>query len=218
MSSIPLVDLQAAHAEVPRRSPSASSASSPRPPFIGGEEVAAFEREYAAFSGVASLRGHGQRHGRARAALRAAGVGHGDEVILPANTFIATRGGGGAARRPAGAGRHRPGHVPHRRRRPRWTRSRPRTRAVVPVHLYGQQAPIERIAAGLAGSDVVIVEDAAQCQGANPARAGGRCRQHRLDELLPGQEPGAYGDAGAVLTNDADLATTVRTLGQPRAA
>src|SRR6185436_15894036 len=98
-------------------------------------------------------------------ALRAAGVGHGDEVVLPANTFIATA--EAAARL---------GATPVLVDMDPATylidtdaalaAVTPRTRAIVPVHLYGQLAPVERLAAGLAGTEVVIVEDAAQCQGA----------------------------------------------------
>jgi dTDP-4-amino-4,6-dideoxygalactose transaminase len=87
--------------------------------------------------------------------------------------------------------------------------------AVVPVHLYGQMVPVEQLAAGLAGTGVRIVEDAAQCQGATrgartPGSGPGAIA---ATSFYPGKNLGAYGDAGAVLTDDAELAATVRMLG-----
>jgi dTDP-4-amino-4,6-dideoxygalactose transaminase len=212
MSSIPLVDLQAAHAEVAEEVTVGFKRVIAETAFIGGEEVAAFEREYAAFSGVAHCVGMANGTDALELALRAAGVGHGDEVIVPANTFIATA--EAAARLGA-----RPVLVDIDPATylidadAALDAVTPRTRAVVPVHLYGQQAPIERIAAGLAGSDVVIVEDAAQCQGATRHGRAAGADNIASTSFYPGKNLGAYGDAGAVLTNDADLATTVRTLG-----
>jgi dTDP-4-amino-4,6-dideoxygalactose transaminase len=212
MSSIPLVDLQAAHAEVAEEVAVGFKRVIAETAFIGGEEVAAFEREYAAFSGVAHCVGMANGTDALELALRAAGVGHGDEVILPANTFIATA--EAAARlgaRPVLVDMDPATYLIDTDAA--LAAVTPRTRAVVPVHLYGQQAPVEQLAAGLAGTDVVIVEDAAQCQGATRHGRAAGADNIASTSFYPGKNLGAYGDAGAVLTNDADLATTVRTLG-----
>src|SRR5256714_11945497 len=87
---IPLVDLQAAHVEVAEEIELGFKRILANTAFIGGDEVAAFEREFAAFSGVAHCVGVANGTDALELALRAAGVRAGDEVILPANTFIAT--------------------------------------------------------------------------------------------------------------------------------
>ncbi|MFF0369223.1 DegT/DnrJ/EryC1/StrS family aminotransferase [Micromonospora sp. NPDC005087] len=209
---IPLVDLRAAHVEVAEEVSTGFKRVIENTAFVGGEEVAAFEREFATFSGVQHCVGVANGTDAVELALRATGVRAGDEVVLPANTFVATaeavaRIGArvvlvdidpatylvdvDAALAAVG----------------------PATRAVVPVHLYGQLAPVERLRAGLAGRGVAIVEDAAQCQGATRTGAGAGTGGVAATSFYPGKNLGAYGDAGAVLTDDAGLATVVRTLG-----
>src|SRR5262249_25331743 len=86
------------------------------------------------------------------------------------------------------------------------------TAAVLPVHLYGQHAPVERLYDALAGSGVQIVEDAAQCQGATRHGVAAGARGIAATSFYPGKNLGGYGDAGAVVTADALLADTVRRL------
>ena len=211
--SIPLVDLKAQHAEVAEEVAIGFKRVLENTAFIGGEEVAAFEREYSAFSGVGHTVGVANGTDAIELALLAAGVKPGDGVIMPANTFIATAGATArtgarivlvdmdpdtylidtdAALSAVDGG----------------------TKAIVPVHLYGQLAPVERLREGLAGTEgIVIMEDGAQSQGATrfgkAAGAGGVSST----SFYPGKNLGAYGDAGAVVTDDEALATTVRTLG-----
>jgi dTDP-4-amino-4,6-dideoxygalactose transaminase len=212
MTAIPLVDLQAAHAEVAEEVAVGFKRVLAETAFIGGPEVSAFEHAYAAFVNVRHCVGVANGTDALELALRAVGLARGDEVILPANTFIATA----EAVVRAGA-------------RPVLVDIDPETylidaeaavnavtlatRAVVPVHLYGQHAPVERLRAALDGRGIAIVEDAAQSQGATrlgvPAGAGGIA----ATSFYPGKNLGAYGDAGAVITDDEALATTVRTLG-----
>lgn len=209
---IPLVDLQAQHAEVAEEVEAGFKRIIAETAFIGGAEVAAFEREYAAFSGVAHCVGVANGTDAIELALRAVGVGPGDEVVLPANTFIATaeavvRVGARVVLVDIDPATYlinvdaALGAVT------------PATRAIIPVHLYGQLAPVERLRSALAGTGVAIVEDAAQCQGATrfgqAAGAGGIA----ATSFYPGKNLGAYGDAGAVVSDDEALATTVRTLG-----
>jgi dTDP-4-amino-4,6-dideoxygalactose transaminase len=211
MNAIPLVDLSAAHDEVAEEVRAGFARVLAQTAFVGGPEVAAFEAEYAAFTGVPHCVGVANGTDALELALRASGVGAGGQVILPANTFVAT------AEAVARIGA-----------RPVLVDCDPdtylldvdaalaavtdATSAVVAVHLYGQVAPVEALAAGLAGTGAPLVEDAAQCQGArrygvSPGSAG-----IAATSFYPGKNLGAYGDAGAVVTSDADLATAVRKL------
>ncbi|WMX49085.1 DegT/DnrJ/EryC1/StrS family aminotransferase [Streptomyces roseicoloratus] len=177
---------------------------------MGGEEVAAFEQEYAAFGGVAHCVGVANGTDALELALRASGVGAGDEVVLPANTFIATA--GAVARTGA---------------RPVLADCDPgtllldpeaalaavtgATRAVVPVHLYGQCADVAALAEALPGT-VRIVEDAAQSQGASRDGRTPGSGGIAATSFYPGKNLGAYGDAGAVVTDDAEAAALVRAI------
>lgn len=178
--------------------------------FVGGPEVAAFEAEYAGFVGVRHCVGLANGTDAVELSLRAVGVRPGDEVIAPANTFIATV----EAICRAGA---RPVLVdvdpdallmdPHAVAAA-LTR---RTAAVVPVHLYGQMAPVEEVVAAV--GDVPVVEDAAQSQGATRHGAGsGAVGLVAATSFYPGKNLGAAGDAGAATTDDADVDRLVRLL------
>jgi dTDP-4-amino-4,6-dideoxygalactose transaminase len=213
---IPLVDLKAAHAEVAAEVQAGFARIIANTAFVGGEEVAAFEREYADFSELPHCVGVANGTDALELALRAVGVGPGTEVILPANTFIATA--EAVARTGARpvlvdcdpTGAHGDSFLIDVGAA--LAAVTPATRAVIPVHLYGQLAPVEQLRAALPAR-ISIVEDAAQCQGATrfglQAGAGGIA----ATSFYPGKNLGAYGDAGAVVTADEDVARTVRTLG-----
>jgi dTDP-4-amino-4,6-dideoxygalactose transaminase len=212
MSRIPLVDLQAAHAEVAEEVELGFKRVFANTAFIGGDEAAAFEREYAAFTGVPHCVGVANGTDAVELALRAVGVGPGDEVVMPANTFVATA--EAAAR--TGARIVLVDMVPGSYLMDvdaALAAVSPATRAVVPVHLYGQLAEVERLADGLTGTAVSIVEDGAQCQGATrdgrPAGSWGIV----ATSFYPGKNLGAYGDAGAVSSTDETMATRVRAMG-----
>ena len=212
MSKIPLVDLAAAHVEVAEEVEAGFKRIIADTAFIGGAEVAAFEREYATFTGVPHCVGVANGTDAIELALRAVGVGPGDEVILPANTFIATaeavaRAGG----RPVLVDCDPASYLIDVDAA--LAAVTPATRAVLPVHLYGQLADVERLRAGLVGRDVAVVEDAAQSQGATRHGRQAGADGIAATSFYPGKNLGAYGDAGAVVTADAGLATTVRTLG-----
>ncbi|HEY2672516.1 MAG TPA: DegT/DnrJ/EryC1/StrS family aminotransferase, partial [Rugosimonospora sp.] len=179
--------------------------------FVGGEEVAAFEREYAAFTGVPYCVGVANGTDALELALRATGVGPGSEVILPANTFIATAEAvARAGARPVLVDMDPDSYLIDVEAV--LAAVTPATRAVLPVHLYGQLAPMERLVEGLAGTGVPIVEDGAQCQGATRFGRGAGSWGIAATSFYPGKNLGAYGDAGAVMSTDETLATTVRTL------
>lgn len=223
---IPLVDLQAAHAEVADEVDVGFKRIIANTAFIGGEEVTAFEREYAAFSGVPHCVGVANGTDALELALRAVGVGPGGEVILPANTFIATA----EAVARTGAGVVLVDVDPNSYlidTDAALAAVTPATAAVVPVHLYGQLAPVERLVGALRGTGVTVVEDAAQCQGAtrhgvgagaiavggvSQTLGGRRVGGVAATSFYPGKNLGAYGDAGAVVCTDPDVAATVRTI------
>jgi dTDP-4-amino-4,6-dideoxygalactose transaminase len=208
VSKIPFVDLQAAHAEVADDVAVGFKRVLANTAFVGGEEVTGFEREYAEFAGVEHCVGVANGTDALELALRALGVGPGDEAILPANTFIATA----EAVARVGARVVLVDCDPSTYLIDTDAALRaitPRTKAIMPVHLYGQHAPVE----ALLSTGVPVVEDAAQSQGAtrNGARFHGTIA---ATSFYPGKNLGAYGDAGAVVTDDAGLARTVRTISQ----
>ncbi|WP_328468576.1 DegT/DnrJ/EryC1/StrS family aminotransferase [Actinoplanes sp. NBC_00393] len=212
MSRIPLVDLAAAHAEVAAEVETGFKRVLAETAFVGGAEVAAFEQEYAAFSGLPHCVGVANGTDALELALRAVGVGPGAEVILPANTFIATA----EAVARAGAAVVLVDCDPQTYLidvEAALAAVTPATRAIVPVHLYGQLAPVEELRNGLGGRDVAIVEDAAQSQGATRHGRGSGADGIAATSFYPGKNLGAYGDAGAVTTASEQWATTVRTLG-----
>lgn len=178
--------------------------------FILGGEVARFEQHFARYCGVEHVVGVGNGTDAVELALRGAGIGPGDEVIVPANSFVATAEGvvrAGATPIFADCDEDFLIDVDDAVRA-----STPRTRAVVGVHLYGQCAPVERLRQAF-GSEVLLVEDAAQAQGArrNGARAGS-LGDVAATSFYPGKNLGAYGDAGALMTDDDEIADRVRRL------
>ena len=209
-SQIPLVDLKAAHAEVADEVRAGFDRVLAATAFVGGDEVREFEREYARFAGVGHCVGVGNGTDALELALRASGVRAGDEVVLPANTFIATA--GAVAR--FGAVPVLVDCLPDSLLidpDAALAAVGPVTRAVVPVHLYGQSAAVAELVGGLP-ERVRVVEDAAQSQGATrhgrTAGSGGIA----ATSFYPGKNLGAYGDAGAVVTDDKELADVVRAL------
>jgi dTDP-4-amino-4,6-dideoxygalactose transaminase len=210
--NIPLVDLAAQHAQVADEVAEGWARVLERTAFVGGPQVAEFEAAYASYLGVAHCVGVGNGTDALELALRALGIGPGDECVAPANTFIAT------AEAVARTGAT-----------PVLADCRPdtalldvdaalaavtsRTRAVLPVHLYGQAADVAGLRARLP-EQIAIVEDAAQSQGASrDGRNAGALGTISATSFYPGKNLGAYGDAGAVMTDDATLAERVRLLG-----
>lgn len=213
ITTIPLVDMRAAHAEVADEIRAGLDAVVASTAFIKGAAVEAFERDYAAFTGVAHCVGVANGTDAVELALRAAGVTAGAEVIMPANTFVATAEAVvRAGARPAFADVD-PDHL---LLDPRSLESalNPETRAVLPVHLFGQMAPMAAIAEVAGQQETVIIEDAAQAHGAaQDGRPPGSFGLLAGVSFYPGKNLGAYGDAGAVLTESAEHARQVRLLG-----
>ncbi|WP_369046941.1 DegT/DnrJ/EryC1/StrS family aminotransferase [Sinomonas sp. P10A9] len=209
---VPFVDLAAQQAEISADVVPEVLRALETGDFIGGPHVAAFEAEYAEFVGTRSCVGVANGTDALELALRAVGVGPGGEVILPANTFVATA----EAVVRAGA---RPVLVdvdPESLLIDTSLVGRavgPKTQAIVPVHLYGQTAPVEELVPIALDAGVAVVEDAAQAQGARRyGRAAGSLGDIAATSFYPGKNLGAAGDAGAVTTDDCSLADHVRLL------
>jgi dTDP-4-amino-4,6-dideoxygalactose transaminase len=180
--------------------------------FVLGEEVAAFEHEFAAYCGARECIGVESGLGALELALRAAGIGPGDEVITVANTFIATA----LAVSAVGA---KPVLVDADPRtylmEPHAVEAAitPRTRAIIPVHLYGQTVDMDPLMRLAERHGLFVLEDACQAHGAryHGRRAGGIGHAAAFS-FYPGKNLGAAGDGGAVTTNDPELAERVRML------
>ncbi len=180
--------------------------------FIGGDPVARFEQEWADYCGTGDAVGVGNGTDALQLALRGLGIGPGDEVLVPANTFVATA----EAVALAGA---RPRFVDVDADTLLVTPSAieeavtPATRAVVVVHLYGQMPDIEAILDVATRLGLVVVEDAAQAHGASWGdRRAGSFGAAGCFSFYPGKNLGAFGDAGAVVTSDPDLADRLRSV------
>ncbi len=180
--------------------------------FVLGEEVVRFEEEFAAYCGVKHCVAVNTGTSALHLALLAVGVQPGDEVITTPNTFIATA----EAISYVGA---RPVFVdidpatanldPERIE----AAIRARTRAIVPVHLYGRPAQLDPILAIAARHHLPVVEDACQAHGARyRGRRVGAIGDIGAFSFYPGKNLGAYGDAGALVTNRAEVADRVRMM------
>lgn len=180
--------------------------------YVLGQEVDAFEREFAAYCEVAHCIGVANGLDALHLILRAYGIGEGDEVLVPSNTFIATWlavSQAGAIPVPV-----EPDALTHNMNPALVERLiSPRTRAIMPVHLYGQPADMAPLLEIARKHKLRVIEDAAQAHGARYAgqRVGGMGDAAGFS-FYPGKNLGALGDGGAITTNDAELAAKLRML------
>ena len=211
MTAIPLVNLQAQHEDLYDEINAAVSAVIRSSELILGSELSAFEEEFAAYCGVRHCVGVGSGLDALMLAMKGLGIGPGDEVITAGNTFVATA----LAIGHAGA---TPVLVDHDPETYNLDPTRlaaaitPRTKAIMPVHLYGQPADMDAIQAIAHEHGLMVIEDAAQAHGAR--YRGRRCGSFGRAagfSFFPGKNLGALGDGGAVTTNDDDLAQWLRT-------
>jgi dTDP-4-amino-4,6-dideoxygalactose transaminase len=180
--------------------------------YILGKEVEAFEEEYAAYCGTKFCVGMGNCLDAMHLVLRAWEIGPGHEVIVPSNTYIATWlaiSHAGATPVPVEPDSRTFNLDPNRIEEA----ITPRTKAIMPVHLYGQPADMDPIMAIAARHGLKVLEDAAQAQGARyRGRRAGGLGHAAGHSFYPTKNLGAFGDAGAVTTNDAELAGRLKTL------
>ena len=209
---IPFVDLQAQHRAIASELEQAIEAVLSNCDFILGNQVAEFEREFASFVGTKYAIGTGNGLDALKLTLQALDIGSGDEVILPANTFIATA----LAVSAVGA---RPVFVDCDRRTYNIDPEAVEraitgaTKAIIAVHLTGQPADMEKISEIARRRNLMIVEDAAQAHGASyHRRACGAMGIAGCFSFYPSKNLGCAGDGGLVTTHDADLASRIRRL------
>lgn len=209
---VPFLDLQASYREIQNELEAAALSSLRSGRYIGGADVESFESEFAAFVEAGHCVAVSNGLSALHLAMRALGIGLGDEVIVPSNTFIATW----LAVNEVGAV---PVPVePHDNScniNPDLIEAAitSRTRAIIPVHLYGQPADLDPILALARKHGLFVVEDAAQAQGARyKGRAIGGHGDIVAWSFYPGKNLGAAGDAGAITTNNAALARQVALL------
>jgi dTDP-4-amino-4,6-dideoxygalactose transaminase len=209
---IPLVDLSWQHEAIRDEVQTGWARVIDRSGFIGGPEIARFEEAYAAHERAAACVGVANGTDALEIALRAVGVGAGDEVLVPTNSFAAS------AHAVARVGA-RPAFVDvdpeHLLVDPKAVARRldSGVRALMAVHLYGQMAPMEPLVALAREASIPLIEDAAQAHGARQnGRPPGSLGAAATTSFYPSKNLGAYGDAGALLTANADLAARARSL------
>jgi len=209
---IEFLDLGAAYREVQADLELAVLSSFRSGWYIGGQDVNAFENEYAAYTETAHCVGVSNGLDALRLSLIAMGIGPGDEVIVPSNTYIATWlavSQSGATPIPVEPMESTynldPGLIE--------SAITPRTKAILPVHLYGQPADLDPILTIARKHGLRVLEDAAQAHGARykGKRIGGH-GDVAAWSFYPSKNLGALGDAGAITTNDPELANRIRVL------
>jgi dTDP-4-amino-4,6-dideoxygalactose transaminase len=209
---VPLVDLKSQYASIKPDIDAAIARVLDHAGFILGEEVTSFESAFGEFLGGTGVVGVASGTAALQLALEAAGVGPGDEVITTAHTFIATA-----------------EPISHRGATPVFVdidpatfnidparveaAITPRTKAIIPVHLYGRPAALAEIIDIATRRRLVVIEDAAQAVGATYRGAAcGTIASMGCFSFYPGKNLGAYGDAGAVTSGDPELLARVRKL------
>lgn len=212
MENIPFLDIEAVIAARRPQIDSAIARALGGGLFILGPELAEFERKFAAYCGMREAVGVACGLDALTIALRCLGLRPGDEVVVPAHTFVATwlailhAGGTPVAAEPAEGG-----YLPDAERIEAVLTKR--TRAVLVVHLYGELGDIANIAALCAARHIPLIEDAAQAHGACSAnRKAGAFGVMGCFSFYPTKNLGALGDGGAIVTDDPDLAAAARKM------
>ncbi len=209
---VPFLDLRATYFELKEEIDRAVEQVMSSGAFILGKEVELFEQEFATYLGIKHCIGVGNGLDALHLALRALGVGPGDEVLVPSNTYIATWlavSYAGATPVPV-----EPDALTYNIDPAKVEAAiTPKTKAIMPVHLYGQAADMDPILEIARRKGLHVIEDAAQAQGARykGVRVGG------LGDVAgwsfyPGKNLGAFGDGGAITTNSDEIADRIRVL------
>jgi dTDP-4-amino-4,6-dideoxygalactose transaminase len=210
--NVPFLELTTLHKELQGELKEAFSRVLSSGWFIMGPELEAFEAEFAAYSEVDYCIGVGNGLEALHLILKAYGITNGDEVIVPSNTFIATW----LAVSECGAI-----PIPVEPLESTYNinpdliedKITPQTKAILPVHLYGQTAEMDKINQIAHKHKLIVIEDAAQSQGALfNGRKAGSLAHAAATSFYPGKNLGALGDGGAVLTNDKEIAHRVKLL------
>ena len=212
MIRIPFLDLKAAYLELKDELDDAYQRVMDSGWYILGEQVEEFEEEFAAYCGVQHCIGVSNGLDALRLVLVAYGIGEGDEVIVPSNTYIATW----LAVSEAGATPVpvepdiRTYNIDPRKITNAIT---PRTKAILPVHLYGQPADMGQVIKLAEQHNLIVIEDTAQAHGAkHQGKRTGSLGHAAGFSFYPGKNLGAFGDAGAITTNNSVIAGKLKVL------
>jgi dTDP-4-amino-4,6-dideoxygalactose transaminase len=207
---VPFVDLKAQYKTIKKDIDAAIAEVVENTAFIGGRYVEGFEARFADYCGCAHCVGVSSGTSALHLALLALGVGRGDEVITAANTFIATT----EAIAHAGASPVLVDTDPVTSNMDASKVARAvtqKTKAIIPVHLYGQMADMEAIMAIARRHSLLVVEDACQAQGSEfKGKRAGSYGDAAGFSFYPAKNLGAYGDAGAVVTSNKEVADRIR--------
>lgn len=209
---IPFVDLKAQYRSIKDEVNAAIGRVLENTSFILGPEVQAFEEAFADYVGAKYCVALNSGTAAVQVAVQSCGIGAGDEVIIPANTFFATAEGVSTAGATPVLVDADPisYNIDVTKIEAAIT---PRTRAIMPVHLYGQSADLDSIKEIAARHNLVVIEDAAQAHGSQyKGRRVGAMGQAGCFSFYPGKNLGAYGEGGAVVTNDEAVARQARLL------
>jgi dTDP-4-amino-4,6-dideoxygalactose transaminase len=210
--NVPFLDLKAPHEELRTELREAFDRVLDSGWFVLGGEVEQFEQEFAGYCGAGYCVGVGNGLDALHLIVRAYGIGEGDEVIVPSNTYIATWlavSHAGATPVPVEPDEHTYNIDPARIE----AAITPRTRAIIAVHLYGQPADMDAINAIAVRHGLKVIEDAAQAHGAiYKGKRVGTLGDAAGFSFYPGKNLGALGDGGAVTTSEPALAEKVRIL------
>jgi dTDP-4-amino-4,6-dideoxygalactose transaminase len=208
--NVPYLDLKAQYNAIKDEVHAAIDAVMEKTAFAGGPFVASFEKEYAQFCGCKHAIGVGNGTDALWLSLLALGIGPGDEVITVPNTFIATA----AAVTYCGA---KPVFVDVEEKTYNMNPAlleaaiTPKTKAIIPVHLFGQPVDMDPVLAVAKARGLSVVEDACQAHGAEyRGRKAGAMGITGCFSFYPGKNLGAYGEGGAVVTNDDAIAEKIR--------
>ncbi len=181
--------------------------------YILGDELKAFENEFASYTGAKHCIGTGNGLDSLELALRAAGVGPGDDVMVPSNTFIATW--LAVTRTGANIVPVEPIEATYNMDPAKLEQAMTKnTKAIIPVHLYGQPADMDPIMAFAEAHSLFVLTDAAQAHGSfYKGRMSGTLGHAAAFSFYPGKNLGAFGDGGAITTTDETIANKIRNIG-----
>jgi len=209
---IPYLDLRAQYQSIKPEVDTAIARVLDSTQFVLGDAVAGFERAFADYCGVGEAIGVNSGTSALHLSLLAAGVGPGDEVITVPFTFVATVSAIGYAGARAVLVDIEPDYFTMDPRKLEAAIT-PRTKAIIPVHLYGQSADMDPILAIARKHGLTVIEDACQAHGAEyRGRRCGSMGELGCFSFYPGKNLGAYGEGGAVVTSDPTLARRIRVL------
>ena len=211
-TSVPFVDLKAQYQTIKPEIDAAIARVIEHTTFVMGAQVAAFEKSFAEYVGAAFCIGVNSGTAALQLALMACDIGSGDEVIVPSFTFFATA-------EAVSVLDANPVFVDIDPISYTITADviekaiTPRTRAIIPVHLYGQAVDLDPILTLAKRHNLCVIEDAAQAHGAEyKSKRVGALGEAGCFSFYPSKNLGAYGEAGAIVTNDEALATRLRLL------